>query len=176
VKIRFPSLKSDPTAIWDYGYHDLDAITIGKDVSVAPFAEILVHKHNRNSTLEGKLIIGDRVIISTGANIRAAGGVISIGEGSAVGQNTVIASGTHAIRPDMARFNTPYDESRSGVSIGKNVWIAANCVVLPGVTIGDDAVISAGSLVSTDVPAAEIWRGVPARKLVTVEEFARFHR
>ena len=175
ILFRNPTLLCDPTAVWDYGYHDIGQITIGESVSVGAFAEIIVHRQNRNATIEGKLVLGDRVVISTGANIRAAGGTISIGDGSGIGQHTVIAAGTHTITPGVARFNTPFDESRSGVTIGTNVWIAANCVVLPGLTIGDNAVISAGSLVSTDVPPGEIWRGVPARKLLTVEQFARFH-
>ena len=59
--------------------------------------------------------------------------------------------------------NTPYDESRSGVTIGTNVWVGAHCVVLPGVTIGDNALVAAGSVVNRDVPANQIWAGVPAR-------------
>jgi acetyltransferase-like isoleucine patch superfamily enzyme len=49
------------------------------------------------------------------------------------------------------------------VSIGRNVWIGANCVILPGTVIGDNAVIAAGAVVRGIVPANELWGGVPAR-------------
>jgi len=176
VLYRNPTLLCDPSAIWDYGYHDIGQILLGENVSVGAFAEIIVHKKNRNSTIEGSLTVGNNVVISAGANIRAAGGPITIGDGSGIGQYSVVVSGTHTIKPGTARFNTPFDESRSGVTIGRNVWVAAHCVVLPGVTIGDDAVIAAGSIVGTDVPAGEIWGGAPARKQMTVEAFGRFRR
>ena len=49
------------------------------------------------------------------------------------------------------------------VQIGTNVWIGCHVVVLPGVTIGDHAIIGAGAVVTKTVPAGETWAGVPAR-------------
>jgi acetyltransferase-like isoleucine patch superfamily enzyme len=176
IQARHPTLICDPTAIWDYGYHDIDAIEIGADVSVLPFVEIVVHKRNRHTPFEGKLVLGDRSVISAGANIRAAGGTISIGARSGIGQHSVVVAANHAIKPGQDFFNTPYDLTLSGVSVGNNVWVGANCVLLPGVTIGDNAIIAAGSVVTTAVPAGEIWGGVPARRRSTVAAFARFRR
>ena len=176
IQARHPTLICDPTAIWDYAYRDIDAVELGANVSVGPFVEIVVHKHNRHTSHKGRLIVGDRAIISAGANIRASGGVITIGAGSGIGQHSVVVATNHAIRPGVERFNTPYDETRTGVSIGKNVWVGAQCVLLAGITIGDDAVISAGSVVTTDVPSGEIWGGIPARRQTTVADFARFRR
>jgi acetyltransferase-like isoleucine patch superfamily enzyme len=164
----------DPTAIWDYGYDDIDAIQLGRSVVVLAFVEIVIHKRSRHSSQPGALVMGDRAMISAGANIRAAGGIITIGAGSGVGQNSVVVAANHAIKPGLARFNTPYDESRTGVTIGNNVWIGAQCVLLPGVTVGDDSVVAAGSVVSTSIPAGEVWGGVPARRQATVIDFARF--
>src|SRR5690349_15454811 len=84
IRARHPTLHSDPTAIWDYAYGDVDAIEIGKNVSVGPFAEILVYRTSRHSKIPGKLILEDRAIISMSADIRAAGGTIRIGENSGV--------------------------------------------------------------------------------------------
>jgi acetyltransferase-like isoleucine patch superfamily enzyme len=176
LQYRHPTLITHPTAIWDYGYDDVEAIELGKGVFVGAYAEIVVHKHSRHTRTEGRLIAGDGAVISAGANIRAAGGVIAIGAGSGIGQHSVVVAVNHAIRPGVARFNTPYDESRTGVAIGENVWIGAQCVLLPGITIGDDAVVTAGSVVSTSVPAGELWGGVPARRRTSVAEFARFRR
>jgi len=55
---------------------------------------------------------------------------------------------------------------RGKVLFKKGACVGANSVVLPGVTIGEKAVVGALSLVKTDVPAGEIWGGVPARKIV----------
>jgi acetyltransferase-like isoleucine patch superfamily enzyme len=52
--------------------------------------------------------------------------------------------------------------------LGRNVWVGANCVLLPGTRIGDHSVIAAGSVVNSEVPSGEIWGGVPARRLKAV--------
>jgi acetyltransferase-like isoleucine patch superfamily enzyme len=176
IRARNPTMVCDPTAIWDYGYNDIDAIEIGSNVSVGAFAEIVVYKHHQHSSREGRLILGDAVIISAGANIRAAGGVIAIGDGSGIGQHSVVVGANHSIKPGVDYFHTPFDETRHGMTIGRNVWIGAQCVLLPGITIGDNAMISAGSVVSIDVPAGEMWGGAPARRQATVADFARFRR
>lgn len=51
------------------------------------------------------------------------------------------------------------------VHIGKNVWIGANAVILRGVSIGDGAIVAAGAVVNHDIPAHEIWGGIPAKKI-----------
>ena len=163
IQVRHQSLNSDPTAIWDYGYHDIDAIEICRNVNVLALVEIAVHKKNRFTRHEGKLILGDGVTLAVGANIRAAGGVISIGARSGIGQYSVLIAANHAVKLGTNYFNTPYDESRSGVTIGTNVWVGAQSVVLPGVSIGDNSLIAAGSVVNRSVPANQIWAGVPAR-------------
>ncbi|MBP7086410.1 MAG: transferase [Enterococcus sp.] len=55
------------------------------------------------------------------------------------------------------------------ISIGKNVWIGANATVLPGVRIGDGAIIAAGAVVSKDVEENTIVGGVPAKVMKTIE-------
>lgn len=56
-------------------------------------------------------------------------------------------------------------EKQKKVIIGNDVWIGLNSVILSGCSIGDGAIIGAGSIVTHDIPAYEIWGGVPARKL-----------
>ena len=165
LQARHPTLRNHPTAIWDYGLNDWDAIELGRDVVVLAYAEIIVYKHADHSTVEGRLVLEDRVVIATGANIRAAGGTIRIGRDSGIGQHTVLVAANHTIEPGTLFKNTPYDETRTGVVIGTNVWVAANCVILPGVTIGDNAVIAAGSVVNRSVPPNELWGGVPAQRI-----------
>ncbi|WP_137125297.1 sugar O-acetyltransferase [Roseomonas sp. HF4] len=85
---------------------------------------------------------------------------ISIGEGTQVGPGVQILAADHprdaAERAKGLEFGRP-------VRIGRNVWIGAAAIILPGITVGDDAVIGAGSIVTHDVPAGRIAVGYPAR-------------
>ena len=74
-------------------------------------------------------------------------------------------------------FNGEYDDSvdytftnySEHVKIGKRCWIGANAIILPGITIGDNCVIAAGSVVTKDVPSNCTVAGVPAR-IISKEE------
>lgn len=169
IRARHPTLICDPTAIWDYGFHDIAAIEIGKNVSVLAHVEIVVRKRAPHSNIEGRLVLCDGAVIGAGANIRAAGGEIHLGKGSGIGQNGVVVAANHAVKQGELRLHTPWDETRCHVFIGDNVWIGANSVVLPGCRIGDNAVIGAGSVVTSDIPPNELWAGVPARKIKALE-------
>lgn len=165
VRARHPTLICHPTAIWDYAYRHIDSINIGQDVSVGAFAEILVYRHSPYSAVEGRLVLGDRSVIAAGVNLRAAGGEVRVGADSAVSQNSVVVAANHRIVPGLDRLRTPWDETRCGVIVGRNVWIGAACVLLPGCSVGDGAVVGAGSVVAGHVPPHELWAGVPARRI-----------
>jgi acetyltransferase-like isoleucine patch superfamily enzyme len=165
IRARYPTLLCHPTAIWDYGYNDIDVIDIGGNVSVCAFAEIVVYRRSPFSSVAGGLSIGPGTTIGTGTNIRAAGGMIRIGARSAISQHCVLVAANHAIVGNDARVKRAWDESRTGVQVGDNVWVGASCVLLPGTKIEDNSVIAAGSVVRGTVPASELWGGVPARKL-----------
>ena len=168
VRARHPTLNAHPTSIWDYGFHDLDALEIGCDVTIGAGAFILVYGRTKHSDVPGRLILGDRVGIGQGTNIRAAGGTIRIGARSGIAQQNILVAANHILAPGEARLYVRWEEARNGIDIGSNVWVGANCVILPGTIIGDDAVIAAGSVVRGTVPAGELWGGVPARKIKTI--------
>ncbi|EPF7976892.1 sugar O-acetyltransferase [Vibrio harveyi] len=92
---------------------------------------------------------------------------IYIGDHVMIGPNVTIATAGHPIDPelrrDIAQFNIP-------VHIGNNVWIGANSVVLPGVIIGENSVIGAGSVVTKDIPANVVAVGNPCRVLREIGE------
>ncbi len=92
---------------------------------------------------------------------------IYIGDCVMIGPNVTIATAGHPIEPELrrqaAQFNVP-------VHIGHNVWIGAHSVVLPGVTIGDNSVIGAGSVVTRDIPANVVAVGNPCRVLREIGE------
>jgi acetyltransferase-like isoleucine patch superfamily enzyme len=110
--------------------------------------------------------LGRRVFINAGCRFQDQGG-ITIGDDCLIGHNAVIATLQHDIAPSRRSDLIP-----SPVVIGRNVWLGANVTVLPGVTIGDDAVIGAGSVVTKDVPARTIAVGSPARVVRSIDDDA----
>jgi maltose O-acetyltransferase len=85
---------------------------------------------------------------------------ITIGDGTQIGPSVQIYAADHPLDPALHRANL---ENGRPVRIGANVWIGGGVIILPGVTIGDDAIIGAGSIVTRDVPAGAKAVGNPAR-------------
>jgi acetyltransferase-like isoleucine patch superfamily enzyme len=105
----------------------------------------------------GELSVGDDVCIHSFTTILCGGGV-SIGTGTRIASNCSISSISHSI-PRL----DPYEKIFKAVSIGQRVWIGMGATILPGVTIGDFAVVAAGAVVTKDVETCTIVAGVPAR-------------
>ena len=110
------------------------------------------------------ITLGRRIFINSGCRFQDQGG-ISIGDDSLIGHNAVIATLQHGMQPSRRGDLIP-----SPVIIGRNVWLGANVTVLPGVSIGDDSVIGAGSVVTKDTPGGVIAVGSPARVIRAIDE------
>jgi acetyltransferase-like isoleucine patch superfamily enzyme len=116
---------------------------------------------------DGRIEIGNDVAINYGT-------VIAAGKGVTIGSRTML--GQHCIISDLDIPETavePGPGAPNPITIGKDVWLAARVTVRPGVTIGDGAVVVAGSIVESDVPAHAMASGIPARllpKLATVAQ------
>ncbi len=85
---------------------------------------------------------------------------IYVGDYTMIGPNVTIATAGHPIDPALRSVQAQYNME---VHIGKNVWIGGGCVLLPGVSIGDNTVIGAGSIVTKDIPANVVAYGNPCR-------------
>lgn len=109
------------------------------------------------------IIIGERVAINEYNNLRAAGGDIRIGNYCLIAQFCTLVASNHTVDTSEYMIDAPWDMSRVSIVIEDDVWIGANCVILPGVTIGRGAVIGAGSVVTKDVAPHSICVGNPAR-------------
>ncbi len=124
-----------------------------------------IHAPTRLRTFAGSaaILIGDGVTMN-GTAITARSRTIRIGKGTMIGPNCVITdSDFHAPWPPETRLTTPACERDRDVTIGDDVWLGMRCIVLKGVTIGDGAIVAAGSVVTRDVPPATIVAGTPAR-------------
>ena len=107
--------------------------------------------------------LGKNVFINACCRFQDQGG-ITIGDGTLVGHNVTIATLNHDYNPNNRASITP-----KPVKIGKNVWIGSDSTILPGVEIGDGAIIGAGSVVTKSIPANTIAAGNPARIIRKIE-------
>lgn len=95
---------------------------------------------------------------------------IYVGDNTMFGPNVVVATAGHPILPSLRKQAYQYNMS---VRIGNNCWIGAGVLVMPGVTIGDDSVIGAGSVVTKDIPSGVVAVGNPCRVLREISEHDR---
>jgi acetyltransferase-like isoleucine patch superfamily enzyme len=103
------------------------------------------------------LTLGRNVFINIGCRFQDTGG-ITIGDGTLIGHGSTLTTLNHSVDPDRRADMIP-----APIVIGRNVWLGAAVTVVPGVSIGDGAVVGAGSVVTRDVPTDTIVAGVPAR-------------
>lgn len=110
--------------------------------------------------------IGDDVYINFGCIILDCGQV-SIGNNTLIGPNVGLYSGNHTLdaQERMAGGLIPKD-----IHIGNRVWIGGNAILLPGVNIGDDSVIGAGSVVTHNIPSGVLAAGNPCRVIRKIIE------
>lgn len=95
---------------------------------------------------------------------------IYVGDYTMLGPNVVLATAGHPILPELREQAYQYNMP---VRIGRNCWLGAGVIVLPGVTIGDNTVIGAGSVVTKDIPANVVAVGNPCRVLREINEHDR---
>lgn len=95
---------------------------------------------------------------------------IYIGDHTVMGPNVNLATANHPLLPELRekayQYNLP-------IHIGKNCWLGAGVIVVPGVTIGDNTVIGAGSVVTKDIPANSLAVGNPCRVLRELNDHDR---
>ena len=118
-----------------------------------------------NKSETAYISIGDGTYIGEYNNIRAAGGIIRIGSDCLISQHVTIVTSNHGIAKNELITRQPWTTENNFVTIEDDVWVGANSVIRPGVTIHKGAVIAAGSIVTKDVPEYAIVAGNPAKVL-----------
>ncbi len=125
--------------------------TVGEDVSIGT-----------NAVLEFGNRIGDRVRIHSGCFLE----MVTIEDDVFVGPNIVFTDDPHPM-------NCPrYKDCKGGPTVQRRARIGANATILPGVVIGEDALVGAGAVVTDDVPAGAVVAGNPARVIKTVDQLS----
>lgn len=85
---------------------------------------------------------------------------IYVGSHTLFGQNVVLATAGHPMLPELRKHGIQYNMP---IHIGENCWLGAGVIVVPGVTIGDNVVIGASSVVTKDIPSNSVAMGTPCR-------------
>lgn len=102
-------------------------------------------------------VFGENVFVNACCHFQDQGGIV-IGDGCQIGHNVVFATLNHGLSPEDRPHTYP-----SPIRLGRHVWVGSNTTFLPGVTIGDNAIVAAGAVVSHDVAENTIVGGVPAK-------------
>lgn len=126
-----------------------DFVKLGKDICLGAWPE-------------GKLQIGDHCYVGRWTIILAHSSV-TIGNDCQIAPGCHITDVNHGIKPGTLIRKQPLQSKP--IKIGNDVWVGAGCSILPGVTIGDHAVIGARAVVTHDVPESAIVVGTPAKIL-----------
>lgn len=151
-------------------FHRAGGFRSGVGVVIQGFRNITLGRGtglNRHCSLyaaRGSITMGDNVFLGDFSSVNANDAVITIGSNVAIGPMTLIQGANH----DFDRTDIPIvrqGHKESFVTIEDDVWIAAHCVILPGVRVHTGAVIGAGAVVNRDVPPYAVVGGVPAKVL-----------
>lgn len=110
------------------------------------------------------ITVGEGVFVNACCHFQDHGGV-TIGNGCQIGHNVIFATLDHELAPERRKKTYP-----APIVLGRNVWVGSNTTILQGVTIGDNAVVAAGAVVTKDVAANTMVGGVPARFIKRIED------
>jgi len=108
------------------------------------------------------ICIGDNVFIGNNTEFNSTTSII-IGDDSLVAAGCKFIDHSHGFK--YGQLIKTQKSSKQAITLGSDVWLGCNVVVLKGVTIGNGAVIAAGAVVTKPIPEYEIWAGVPAKKI-----------
>lgn len=103
--------------------------------------------------------------------------LISIGDGTTISFDVAFVNhdGATRVLRNLPKYN-PQTVIYGQIKIGNNCFVGARSTILPGVTVGDNVIIGAGSLVNRDIPSNSVACGVPCRVICTIDEYADKHK
>ncbi len=167
AKSRFDELSNDDIAGRVEAAKDLFAEGCGPALVLSPF-NIQFGRHVK---------FGKWAFVNFGANFLDSN-TITLGDFVAVGPNVQFITDTHPLKPEE-RYLPPSEGDHLPfrvvnlalpIHVGNYVWIGAGAIILPGVTIGDGAMVAAGAVVTKDVAPRMVVAGNPAREIKSVDD------
>lgn len=161
---------SNPVIGFPFNGLGLKYIVVGKNFQCGERLKLRAFDNWRGQCFQPQITIGDNVCIQTDCHISAINR-ITIGDNVLIASFVYISDHMHGA-PDYTDIKTPPIKrdlsSRGGVTIECDVWIGEKTTILPGVTIGQGAIIGANSVVTKNIPAYTIACGSPARVIKTI--------
>ena len=134
--------------------HERSTLYLGDNAQLKINGRFTMHGHS-------SIMVHKDAVLIIGNNTYLNGGSIDCSYGITIGNDCAIADGVRIM--DNSWHEIDSSNKRKEIRIGNKVWIATNAMILPGVTIGNGAIIAAGSVVTKDVPARCMVAGVPAK-------------
>ncbi len=145
---------------------------LNNETSAKAILSELLGSVGEQTTVRSPLYVdyGKNITIGSGVyinfNLTALDGApIVIGDNCQIGPGVKLLTASHPLDPTLRRDDL---ESAHPIRLGENVWIGGGVIVCPGVTIGDNSVIGAGSVVTKDIPSNVVAVGTPARQIKSV--------
>lgn len=132
--------------------HERSTLYLGDNASIKFNGRFTMHRHS-------VIMVHKDARLEIGNNTYLNGGTIDCSYNISIGNDCAIADGVQIMDNS---WHSVYS-SAGEVKIGNKVWLATNAMILPGVTIGNGAIVAAGAVVTKDVPAKCMVAGVPAR-------------
>jgi len=144
---------------------------IDRETDFGTSGEITIHQNCRIRKYTviapsgGVIEVGSNSLINVFGTLLGHGS-IRIGQDVLIGPHTTIVAANHTFTDQTVPI-VQQDITKEGIEIQDDVWIGANCTVLDGVTIGEGAVVAAGSVVTESVPESAVVAGTPAEQIDT---------
>lgn len=136
---------------------------LGKNVSIGANTVIYCTNEDNANDKPSRLIIGEGTYIGEMNNIRVGGALIHIGKKCLISQHVSIIGSNHSTGVGNYIMDQPWDCRKVDVIIEDDVWIGCGSKIMPGITIGQGAIVAAGSVVTKNVMAYTIVGGIPAK-------------
>ncbi|QCR37815.1 hypothetical protein C1N62_06310 [Nissabacter sp. SGAir0207] len=142
---------------------DKNEVILHPGVSIGKGSVITCSDEMAKPGVQSRIEIGADTAINEYNNIRASGGEIVIGKKCIISQYVSMIASNHEINTTEFMKDALWDNVKTSVTIGDDVWIGAGAVILPGVQVGNGCVIASGAIVTKSVPDYSIVAGVPAK-------------
>ncbi|WKZ93749.1 acyltransferase [Chimaeribacter arupi] len=161
AKMRANRVRIDSSASVFVGPDNV--LTLKPGVSVGKGSVITCSDEMAKKGVRSRIVVGEDTAINEYNNIRASGGEIIIGKKCIISQYVSMIASNHEINTTEYMKDALWDNVKTSVTIGDDVWIGAGAVILPGVRVGNGCVIASGAVVTKNVPDFSIVAGVPAK-------------